>query len=70
MEVYAQGDASAEARIRMTPLGRMGEPEEIADVVAWLASARSSFVTGQVIVADGGFTISAADAVIVQAAPG
>lgn len=38
------------------PIGRTGQPREIADVVLWLASNRSSFVTGQSIVVDGGFT--------------
>ncbi|MEX2172819.1 MAG: SDR family oxidoreductase [Pirellulaceae bacterium] len=37
-----------------TPLGRMGQPEEIAALIAWLASDEASFVTGTTIVADGG----------------
>ncbi len=37
-----------------TPLGRLGDPEEIADVVSFLASERASFVTGQVVHANGG----------------
>lgn len=37
------------------PIGRMGEPREIADAVVWLCSHRSSFVTGQAIAVDGGF---------------
>lgn len=37
-----------------TPLGRLGTVEEIADVVAFLASERSSFITGEVIDANGG----------------
>jgi NAD(P)-dependent dehydrogenase (short-subunit alcohol dehydrogenase family) len=39
-----------------TPLGRLGEPGEIAETVLFLASERSSFVTGQVIAPDGGWT--------------
>jgi NAD(P)-dependent dehydrogenase (short-subunit alcohol dehydrogenase family) len=38
------------------PIGRMGKPHEIADIVVWLASDRSSFVTGHSLRADGGVT--------------
>lgn len=37
-----------------TPLGRLGKPEEIAAIVAWLASEQASYVTGTTIFADGG----------------
>ena len=40
----------------MHALGRVGQPEEIAQTVAWLASPRSSFVTGALVMADGGYT--------------
>ena len=41
-----------------TPLGRIGEPDEIAGAAVYLASKAGSFTTGQVIVVDGGATIA------------
>jgi NAD(P)-dependent dehydrogenase (short-subunit alcohol dehydrogenase family) len=43
--------------LRVTPLGRMGESEDIAKVAAFLASSGADFVTGQGIVVDGGLTL-------------
>jgi len=40
-----------------TPLGRSGTPEEVAEVIAFLASDRASYITGQSIIVDGGNTI-------------
>jgi NAD(P)-dependent dehydrogenase (short-subunit alcohol dehydrogenase family) len=48
---------SDEARQRIlsrTPMKRLGEPYEIADVVAWLASDAASYVTGEIVTVDGG----------------
>lgn len=39
-----------------TPMGRMGQPEEVASVVLFLASAASSLMTGAIVNVDGGFT--------------
>ncbi|MGH3535159.1 MAG: SDR family oxidoreductase, partial [Pseudonocardiaceae bacterium] len=39
------------------PIGRMGEPEEIAAAVAWAASGEASYVTGTTIVVDGGMSL-------------
>lgn len=51
-------DAKAEAALqRATPLGRIGEPEEIAGTAVFLASRAGAYVTGQAIVVDGGSTI-------------
>lgn len=41
-----------------TPLGRNGSPEEVASLVAWLASTNSGYMTGQALVVDGGNSIS------------
>lgn len=54
---YESGRADGEARARLTALGRLGRPEEIAETVFWLASSAASYVTGQVIVVDGGYLI-------------
>jgi len=48
---------SDDARQRIlsrTPMKRLGEPSEIADVTAWLASDAASYVTGEIVVVDGG----------------
>jgi 3-oxoacyl-[acyl-carrier protein] reductase len=42
--------------VKRTPLGRLGSPEDVAKVVSFIASDDASFITGQVIVVDGGIT--------------
>ena len=46
-----------ECAVNSTPLKRIGTPEEIANAVIFMASEVSSFITGQMIVVDGGYTI-------------
>jgi 3-oxoacyl-[acyl-carrier protein] reductase len=50
-----QGDRRVE-RAKPIPLGRVGEPEDIADVIAFLCSDDARYVSGQVIYVDGGVT--------------
>ncbi|HET6222488.1 MAG TPA: glucose 1-dehydrogenase [Dongiaceae bacterium] len=42
--------------LEMTPMGRVGQPEEIASVVLFLASEAASLLTGSIVLADGGYT--------------
>jgi len=53
------GGAGTEAHAQiaaMHPIGRAGQPEEIAEAVLWLCSDKASFVTGQSLAVDGGWT--------------
>ena len=47
-------EAMRQQVVATTPLGRVGQPEEIAEVAAFLLSERSSFMTGQTVIASGG----------------
>lgn len=48
--------AAREQMIAKYPLGRLGEPEEVADAVAFLASEEASWITGHGLVVDGGYS--------------
>ena len=56
-EAYRTGIADRAERERLIPLGRMGQPEEVAQAIRWLATPDSSYVTGQVLAVDGGYLI-------------
>lgn len=60
VDTNMNGQLSPEDRAALaeeTPLGRIGRPEEIAQAIFFLASDRASFITGQVLCADGGMVI-------------
>ena len=53
--VRVLGEETRTMLVEETPLGRLGTPEDIAHAVAFLASEKASFLTGQILTADGGF---------------
>lgn len=57
-----EGEARIQAMLRAYPLGRhrgrLGQPQDIADAVAFLASARASWITGQTLSVNGGYSMS------------
>lgn len=53
----SMGAAALDASASAVPLGRVGDPADVADVVLFLASEASRYVTGQVLVVDGGLTV-------------
>jgi NAD(P)-dependent dehydrogenase (short-subunit alcohol dehydrogenase family) len=58
MSATAASDPQIRAIIeQMTPMGRMGRPEEVAAAVLWLCSEQASFITGHPLVIDGGATV-------------
>jgi len=57
LDIVMQSDELRTAMEQATPLRRIGEPEEIAATVLFLASPASSFITGKVVEADGGLDI-------------
>lgn len=53
---FAASSAPVDVLVARTPLGRLGEPEDIAEVVGFLVSDAARWVTGQSITVDGGFS--------------
>ncbi len=52
---FATEQAVRDQLARSHPIGRIGQPEEVAEAVLWLASPAASFVTGHTLVVDGGY---------------
>ena len=55
--VRVLGEETKAMLVEETPIGRLGRPEDIAHAVSFLASEKASFITGQVLTADGGFVV-------------
>ncbi|MBR3084474.1 MAG: 3-oxoacyl-ACP reductase FabG [Oscillospiraceae bacterium] len=55
--VQVLGQETLRELAQMTPLGRLGSPEDIAAAVCFLGSDQASFITGQILTADGGFIL-------------
>jgi NAD(P)-dependent dehydrogenase (short-subunit alcohol dehydrogenase family) len=56
MTRQALGEAGMREMAAQVPIGRLAQPEEIARLVAWLASEDNTYVSGQTYIIDGGFT--------------
>ncbi|HWK64789.1 MAG TPA: SDR family NAD(P)-dependent oxidoreductase [Rhizobiaceae bacterium] len=56
-EENSLGPIGAEKAAEFIPMGRLGTPEDIADVIAFLASDAARYMTGQVLVVDGGLLV-------------
>lgn len=57
IHTYAYSDEDVREMAPKVPLGRLGKPEEVAEAVAWLASADASYITGAVLDVGGGLWI-------------
>ena len=51
------GDADPHALLPRTPMGRLGTPEDLGELICFLASEESAYITGQVIALDGGYAL-------------
>ncbi len=56
-EEHSLGPAGLEKAAEFIPMGRVGEPDDIADVVVFLASHAARYMTGQIVVVDGGLLV-------------
>jgi 3-oxoacyl-[acyl-carrier protein] reductase len=58
LEPYMEDKESMEGLNRLQPLGRIGEPEDVANTIAYLASRHANWITGTMVIVDGGLSIT------------
>jgi len=58
LKVFPNYDDMVAEVVRRTPFGRMGTPDELADVVVFLCTRKAQWITGQVLIVDGGYSLA------------
>ncbi len=58
LEPYMEDKESMEGLNRLQPLGRIGDPEDVANTIAYLASRHANWITGTMVIVDGGLSIT------------
>jgi NAD(P)-dependent dehydrogenase (short-subunit alcohol dehydrogenase family) len=58
IEELEQNEEAYNMLVSLHPVGRLGEPEEVAELVVWLSSEKASFITGAYYPVDGGYLAS------------
>jgi enoyl-[acyl-carrier protein] reductase III len=58
LKVFPNYDEMVAEVVRRTPFGRMGTPDELADVVVFLCTQKAQWITGQVLIVDGGYSLA------------
>ena len=55
---FVSNDKFMEAAMSRTPMGRIAEPDDVSSLVAFLCLPAATYITGQIICVDGGFTVN------------
>jgi len=68
-DIYLENDELLSLYQKIIPLGRMGTARDVANVVGFLCSEKASFVTGHIVVVDGGMTLQCPESLVRQIVP-